>query len=128
MKKSLLLPIAFASTVFIGVPALASEWVDVADGQIDVSSIRASTGGNIEFWEKCVWSYEGLQGDYPNYSHTKTLGEINCEQKLLRTKLVLVYKNDGTDFNEKSSGAGKFLPIIPESIGEQVYNFLCRKK
>lgn len=117
MKKFLLALLAFIS---ISCPAFASDWVYLGknrDGQLiylDKDSVIESYG-EVAGWQKNVKS----DGSWVLYR--VSVQERN--QSIAITSCV-VYDAEGNVVDQYTSPIPIYNPVVPDSVGEGVYNFL----
>lgn len=117
MKKFLLALLAFIS---ISCPVFASDWVYLGknrDGQLiylDKDSVIESYG-EVAGWQKNVKS----DGSWVLYR--VSVQERN--QSIAITSCV-VYDAEGNVVDQYTSPIPIYNPVVPDSVGEGVYNFL----
>lgn len=131
MKKlTFLLFLVFATNLY------ASNWEKIyfipqtdATLFIDKDSIvRSSSIVNV--WQKIeynkIWTFEGKF----TYNASNTNLSVNCSTREVATKtFMLLYKGNPSYVSDISTypSLNKFLPIVPDSVDEQIFNYVCKK-
>ena len=92
---------------------------------LDFSTLKSS--GNIrKIWYKVIHETPTKYGDVAE----KTLSDFDCKNDNFRIVHLVSYTDN--DMNNISSSIGNtdktWLPIVPESITEEIMKLLCRKK
>jgi hypothetical protein len=106
---------------------LASRGSKKADGTqreayYDRSRIERLPNGFIRTWLKYVTNKDSVQQTY-----SMALEEYDCKSSRERTLSVTVYNADNS-LTDTDSSASKWKYIIPDTVGESVYNVLCRNR
>jgi hypothetical protein len=117
MKKFLLALLAFIS---ISCPAFASDWVYLGDNQndepayLDRASIVKSYGITAG-WMKSILPDGG-----------KVLYNISARESDRSIAVVscVVYDTEGKVIGQYTSPIPAYNPVVPDSLGEVIYNFL----
>lgn len=117
-------------------PALAATWLEVTGGEkskvsIDINSM-APIKGYWKVWVKTDFEeYQSTQ-TYPvkKFKQVKYLQYFNCKEKTYTTTQWHAYGDDGDVVESTNSklNAGAFTDLVPDSIGDSVFSFVCRGK
>jgi hypothetical protein len=112
-----------ANRIFKGIPNFADStdrWralgrsTDGEDYYLDVKSVEFSANEPIRLWIKTVGKKE-----------TETLAyEMDCKGRRMNTTSIVVYDPKGKVVNSSDVGSG-WQRIVPDTIGEQLYNGAC---
>jgi len=131
MKKILFLTFLILSTNLY-----ASNWQKIyfipqtnANLFVDRDSIVRSYS-NVNVWQKIeytqTWTFEGKY----TYNSSNTNLSINCSTREVATKAFMLLNQGNPSYVADIStypSLNKFLPIVPDSVDEQIYNFVCKK-
>jgi hypothetical protein len=123
----------FAATAIgycIALPASASNWVRVsnsntADFYVDTESIRHA-GQNRKAW--IMANATDAQAANKGGGSGKMLEYFDCEQKMIGYGQSITYAlpmGEGNVINS-SSAAIRYEDIIPDSVSEFLFNYVCR--
>lgn len=108
----------------------------------DPKSIIRPSKNIVRAWIKVVLTEEGRDREiqirkerglpikgFENYDHEKSLKEIDCSGKRLRTISFAMYDTEGNVIDSFSFPPnGEWNYIVPESIGEAFHESLCPQK
>ena len=106
--------------------ASAGDWVLVStstDGKSKDSVDRSSmvrTGPVVRFKQRSDYI-----DDPSHWANAMVDVEINCDAHSMRPLAIMITLDDGTQKSE--TGAGNFLTINPNTVGEDVMKFVCGK-
>ena len=133
MKK--LIPLLL---LFISLDCFSSNWIKLSQGwEIDKSTIRKQSNGNIQVWIKNVMEKDviewlakeskkiGADVDYSDYTYSMILFEFRCSQREFRYY-------SGTDYGlnnrfiQGSQSPTEYQPIPPDSKAELTFKYLCK--
>ena len=122
--KSLLAKLGIALGIAFSAQTLAAEWIEVYSDdkisvEIDQSSIRSKGNNVVELWER--WTNLTPPETGWSRSVSRTLNECDA----LRTKIlssVYYYESQAPEVNNSAS---EFAFIVPDSVGEAVFNAIC---
>jgi serine/threonine-protein kinase len=115
--------------------AVAADWVqlittDEAVHHIDVGSIKVH-GGIRKFWKKTTY-FEEQQSRYgESYINQSEYTTVNCPEKTLGFARVIAYDWSGSvvfDAEKSSYIPTGLTAVVPDSIGEAIVDFVCRRK
>lgn len=130
MKVSILLAIAITSLILTVEKSYSQNsdrwrWLDNSYGRsvyIDTETIKRS-GNSYTVWTKYVCFSECEEGsrtlDYNMYQET-----FNCDYRTIQTLAGYTYYTD-TSFREVTDYDGGSKPIIPDTVGETIFKYLC---
>ena len=119
-------------------PSQAATWVEIGGNDevavfIDTDSIR-KTGNRVKTWLKWNWTKaQDIPGSYPpkTYLAEKQLQVSNCQNRTLAVVQGVRYAAlDGNwvvDSYTVDEKIWKFSEVVPETIGETIINFTCKK-
>ena len=129
--------------LFISINCFSADWKQISGGWlVDTTSIQRLSNGNLTVWFKSTKSPEtitkltndlkkvGVYVDYSNYDDTLSLFEINCSKRVHRSLSGVDYSFDNKIINsyDLTNENEKFTPIPPDSIGDNNFKFVCKRK
>jgi hypothetical protein len=98
----------------------------------DAQSITHPSKDIVRLWTRFDYTEKGVLGwvknlgkKYENLSYVKGLWEINCLEKMRRILSMTDYDNKGNVIHSTSS-PDEWKFIIPETMGESLYNEVCK--
>lgn len=104
----------------------AADWVLVSSGEngastfhVDRNSIHR-TGAVVRYWKR-----EDYVSDPDGMTQSIVLSEDNCATGEHRSVQVTSYYSNGR--SKTDSGPSLWLYVVPDTIGEEVLNFVCGK-
>jgi len=122
--------LAALMAVALPAPALAADWVlvgeNVSDDKyyIDRQSIRLMPNGYKRAWIRSVYNTPSKFGD----TSAKVYHEYDCSQGRRRMLTSTYYKGEEVTGSGNTVGSNaEWQYSSPESIGEILFNFVCRK-
>ena len=133
------------AALIIGICDSASaEWVKYyeADNGIfyyDADKIIKSKDGKISVWSKRIRDSQVLlekrrmrnlpTAGYENYSHSIDKDIYSCHDRTVATSYMVDYSSDGSTLNsfQVSKEWLRFDDVVPDSIGEMLFEILCKK-
>jgi hypothetical protein len=125
MKKLLLF-----LTLFLSVTSVHAEWVsmgksDTGENYIKVDSIKYKNK-IASYWD--LRDFKVLQKG--KHLSIKTKKEDNCNTDQYRVLTMVGYSgNMGEgEVTLDEDGSGKWIYVVPGTMGEAVHNFVCNKK
>ena len=98
----------------------------------DVESITRPSKDVVRVWVKGIYRMKGVElvekfGEkYETLGHSLFLSEVHCAEKKVRTLSIVDYSTGG-EILDSNSTERKWNSIVPESIGESLYEILCRQ-
>jgi hypothetical protein len=113
--------------ITLPVPALAADWVQVADAingdkyYIDRQSIRTTPNGYRRGWIRNKYNTENEFGS----TSDKIFYEFDCNEKRKRVLSSIFYKGEEVTSSRSVTGGWDYVP--PESVSEVFLMFICRK-
>lgn len=117
MKKFLLALLAF---ITVSCPAFASDWVYLGKNQ-DGQLIYLDKDSVIESYGEVVGWQKNVKSDGSWVLYRVSVQERN--QSIAITSCV-VYDAEGNVVDQYTSPIPIYNPVVPDSVGEGVYNFL----
>jgi tetratricopeptide (TPR) repeat protein len=111
--------------IYRGIPSAAESldrWRSLgatSDGDefyVDIKTIEFAASGTARLWMKTIGKKS---------THTVDAYEIDCKVKHLNHTSSVVYATNGNVLSSSGESSG-WQQIIPETIGEQLYNGVCR--
>ena len=117
-----------------------ADWRLFAETQADIGVSYYDAGNTthpskhiVRTWIKLVYYKEGmalqvkeLGKRYEGLSYTLNLLEVNCAAKTNRVLQTTSYSKDGSIISSNQSQKTEWSFINPGSIGETLYNTVCR--
>lgn len=128
-KKSLALIIIIPNFSYAAVWEVLPTNVNGAQSMVDVSSIQTDENGNKLVWVQQVFDkYENDKQLNISYNLVKNMFSVNCNKRLIGWQSGVYYLNEKVMLNESlpSSENVNFEPIPPDSLGDDIYNKLCK--
>lgn len=122
MKKILTLFLLLVSAT----PVFATNWLQVGYKiWIDLDSIKSSAGITS------AWFKDLNPGDWDNYNNKKIWYRLNlidfkCSQKQISAAAYAIYDLKGNLLDSDNWNSYSWQPVIPDSVGEYKYNFVCK--
>ena len=81
----------------------------------------------LKVWDKITYSrpHQAMPGDF-YYTSAKSLTEINCTTRTLKSLRRIYYDSDGNEIKSVHYGASESSEaVVPDTPGESVFNFAC---
>lgn len=130
MKKSAMLVLLYAVCGAAG----ATEWRKIVasgdfDAYVDVSRVRWN-GEVASVWKLMDYRLPQREDSF-TYSSGKVRTEYDCTREKQRTTFVVVYSTElgmGEIVQAVDKSQARWQAIIPGSVGEAVYKFVCNWK
>jgi hypothetical protein len=105
-----------------------AEWTLIAESEtasfyVDPSTIKV-INKKVKFWQ--MTNFKNPSNNQSN----KIFVEDNCEEKTSKFIYLARYSglNGGGNMISSSAGEENATPVIPDSVGESVHNFVCNFK
>ncbi|MDP1594154.1 MAG: hypothetical protein Q8L80_07920 [Gallionella sp.] len=125
----------FIAFIVFSTGAFSSEWVYVgsvpgeSEVKVDKSSIASTLKSNRKAWVLFTYNEKQTQksAPYAQYDELKALWRINCSTHEVGTKAV-VWRLEGNLVDSTDIQSTSFNDVVPDSIGEIVFNYVCRSK
>ena len=116
-----------AIAVWIALPAQAADYWWVSNGAklatyIDKERVRPTTSGKIA-WVLEINTDVKLQSS--TFVYSLELSEYGCENRTIKKLSFVDYKRDGTVIDSETVSYPTEDIVVPESIGESEFNFVC---
>jgi len=99
----------------------------------DTGSVTRPSNGNVRVLVRTVFSEKGVDihvkefGEgVKNLNHVEDLLEFNCVDKKTRVLQSTIYAKDGNILASDTSSELEWRVIIPDSLGETLYNEVCK--
>ena len=99
----------------------------------DEEGITRASQDIVTVWMKAIFTEKGIKEaaekygeDYENFSHSIELYKINCKDKIYCILSINHYAKEGTVILSDSRSDTEYLPIIPESVSEGLYQIVCK--
>lgn len=114
--------------------AHAATWATVvpdkkAKVDVDTASIERTSDGKIRIWHRELYTPRRLQEAWAfSYGSLKQLSEITCDKRLLAPLRKIYFAENGGELKSEGFDSKDATPVVPESPGEAVFNYACRKK
>jgi hypothetical protein len=110
--------------LLLPITAEGADWVKASESQndiwyVDVSSIKQVTSAQYKAWIKM----EDLKPK--DFKTSKTYTLFDCSERKYKDIQSAYYKTDGNII--LNSGKEEWAYVIPESIWENVLNFVCTR-
>ena len=124
--------------------AIADDWKYVIESKYSLQyynpeNIAYPSTGIVRGWLKIVPTEEGKEWEiqrrkekglpikgFENYDHEMELEEVDCSAKRIRLLSSVFYDTRGNVI-DSFSGKGEWDHVVPESIGEAIYESMCSK-
>ena len=112
------------------IPALASNWMQVVQGNdgieyLDSQSIVKS-GGRAKVWTKYVFKHPHFIGEEIKLTAFEvTHSEYDCKERTVSSSSSTRYDDEGNVIRSLDGISNMRTDIIPDSIGETVFNLVC---
>ena len=126
MKKMLCLAV-FA--LGLATPAVAADWVwlgNNSDNTITIFGDADSRTGN-RAWFETMYAKPKKDGDGKFYNTTKTLEEMDCSGRRLRTLTITAYSRSGNSIGSDTPSYAEWNYVVPGTVGENKYKFVCNR-
>jgi hypothetical protein len=91
---------------------------------VNQETFKPYLGNGWEFWVKIIFL-----SDKSEYSDSKMLFQIRCDKKTLRIISSVDYDRNGNPVSsgtEDSYASNNLEPIVPDTIGDGLYQAVCR--
>lgn len=123
LKKYVIL--LFIVFTFQGI-TLAADWNEIVDKHyIDMDSIQKTNWGGMVFWVKQLnpGTWQAINNKKVWYRMTRI--ELFCSSKSIRTQTMVNYDFNREVIDQSDNPSYKTENIVPESVGELYYDFIC---
>ena len=125
MKKMLCLAV-FA--LGLATPAVAADWVWLGNGSSGtVIYGDADSRTDNRAWFETRYTKPKKIGDGKFYNTTKRLEEMDCSGKRHRILTVTWYSKSGTSISSETPSYAEWDYVIPGTIVESMYKFVCNR-
>lgn len=119
-------------------PALAQDWLHVSDTDlfdvyIRTANVDASMPGEYRFWFKGVVKGAPRLVDQenpksPKYKSYVQYTRVVCASREMASISSLYYDQHGRNIREFKGSPYVLSPVVPDSIGEFLLNFVCQQR
>ncbi len=124
MKKMLCLAV-FA--LGLAMPAAAADWVLVDINNDNTTFGDADSRTDNRAWFEHRYAKPQKIGDGKFFNTTKTLREMDCSGKRHRLLTVTAYSKSGNPIGSDTRSYAEWDYIIPGTVGENMYKFVCNR-
>ena len=124
MKKMLCLAV-FA--LGLATPAVAVDWVLVDSNNTDTIFGDADSRTDNRAWFQFRYAKPQKIGDGKFYNTFRMLDEMDCRGKRYRTLTATAYSKSGNPIGSDTPSYAKWNYVIPDTIGENLYKFVCNR-
>lgn len=122
MKKMLCLAV-FA--LGLATPAVAVDWVLVSINNDAVILGDADSRTDNRAWFETMYAKPQKDDNGKSYNTAKGLEEMDCRGKRFRTLTVTAYSKSGNPIGSYTSSYAEWSYVIPGTLGESMYKFVC---
>ncbi|OFO30076.1 hypothetical protein HMPREF3052_02825 [Neisseria sp. HMSC056A03] len=124
MKKMLCLAV-FA--LGLAMPAVAADWVLVSIDSNDAFAIFGDADSRTDdrAWFETRYTKPKKTGDGKFYNTTKRLEEMDCSGKRSRILTITLYSKSGNSIGSETASYAEWSYVIPGTVGESMYKFVC---
>lgn len=126
MKKMLCLAV-FA--LGLATPAVAADWVLVSIDSKEAYTIIGDADSRTDdrAWFETRFIKPQKIGDGKFYNTTKSLEEMDCSGGRRRILSITAYSKSGKSIVSDTSPYAEWSYVIPDTIGENLYKFVCNR-
>lgn len=122
MKKVLCLAV-FA--LGLAMPAVAADWVLVDINNDKVMFGDADSRTDNRAWFETRFAKPQKYGNGKFYDKAKMLEEMDCSGKRHRILTATVYSKSGKSIGSETASYAEWSYVIPGTVGESMYKFVC---
>lgn len=134
-----------AAVILLSISPAHAEWIQYSETEngayfYDPKRVIKQPGGLVAVWVKVITSPERMierrnlrnlpiKG-YENYSHSLDKDIYSCSDRTVATSSITYYTNAGATLESlhvKKQDL-RFDDVIPESLGETLFNLVCKIK
>ena len=128
----------FTLTLFSYAEGWGADWkvyssTDYGIRSYDAESMIRPSKGVVRVWTKLLYNEKAItdtvkeKGDmYKTLSYTMVFDEFICAEKEKRLLALIDYSTDGKILFSANYKESKWSFIVPESVGESLYNAVCK--
>jgi hypothetical protein len=138
--KALFLPVPVLIVfTFFHAESWGADWREYAQTKeadvlyYDADSIRQVSKDKIQVWEKRIYSSKGAEKEvarfgekYRELGYSLILCEIDCAERTLKLLQANDYSRNGENLG--SFGEVKIQYAVPDSVGEDLLNTVCKRR
>ena len=112
----------------LATPAVAADWLLVSIGSSDnVIYGDADSRTDNRAWFEIRYAEPRKYGDGKFFNTTKSLEEMDCSGKRLRTLTATMYSKSGNSIGSETPSYAEWRYVIPGTVGEAQYEFVCNR-